>query len=121
MSPTPQNGDPNMFDADARFLLANERTLLAWVRTALTLQAGGVGLLQFATEVRARGFIGLAMLSLGAIAGYIGYHRYRLADAAIRRGALPPRGLAPELVALTAVALAVILAAGYAIAQVSGD
>ena len=33
-------------DVDARFLLANERTLLAWVRTSLTLLAAGVGTLQ---------------------------------------------------------------------------
>jgi putative membrane protein len=31
-------------DPDARFTLANERTLLAWVRTALALIAGGVAL-----------------------------------------------------------------------------
>ena len=38
-------------DPDARFLLANERTLLAYVRTALTLQAGGIGVLQFVTRI----------------------------------------------------------------------
>ena len=32
----------NDLDIDIRFLLANERTLLAWVRTGLTLIAGGV-------------------------------------------------------------------------------
>lgn len=34
-----QGGEP-----DARFTLANERTFLAWVRTALALLAGGVAL-----------------------------------------------------------------------------
>lgn len=84
------------FEADARFLLANERTLLAWVRTALTMQVGGIGLLQFATEVRARGFIGLALLVLGACTGYIGYWRFRSADAAIRRGPCHPKALRPS-------------------------
>ncbi len=31
-------------DPDARFTLANERTFLAWIRTALALVAGGVAL-----------------------------------------------------------------------------
>lgn len=32
---------------DYRFILANERTFLAWMRTALGLVAGGVALDQF--------------------------------------------------------------------------
>ncbi|HEV6953650.1 MAG TPA: DUF202 domain-containing protein, partial [Promicromonospora sp.] len=31
-------------EPDARFTLANERTFLAWIRTALALVAGGVAL-----------------------------------------------------------------------------
>ncbi|GAA2987281.1 uncharacterized membrane protein YidH (DUF202 family) [Microbacterium terrae] len=31
-------------EPDARFTLANERTFLAWIRTALALIAGGVAL-----------------------------------------------------------------------------
>ncbi len=32
---------------DYRFTLANERTFLAWIRTALALMAGAVGVDQF--------------------------------------------------------------------------
>ena len=42
-------------DVDARFLLADERTLLAWVRTSLTLLAAGVGTLQLVDEPWAPG------------------------------------------------------------------
>jgi putative membrane protein len=35
---------------DYRFLLANERTFLAYVRTALSLQIAGLGVLQFLTN-----------------------------------------------------------------------
>lgn len=38
-------------DPDYRFSLANERTFLAWIRTALGLLAGGVMLEQFATTL----------------------------------------------------------------------
>jgi len=34
-------------EPDPRFTLANERTFLAWVRTALALVAGGIGLEAF--------------------------------------------------------------------------
>ena len=39
-------------DPDYRFTLANERTFLAWIRTALAILAGGVLLHQFATRAR---------------------------------------------------------------------
>ena len=38
-------------EPDVRFSLANERTFLAWIRTALALLAGGVALEQFARGV----------------------------------------------------------------------
>ncbi|MFC7482946.1 YidH family protein [Luedemannella flava] len=41
---------PGRRDIDVRFLLANERTLLAWLRTALALMAGGVALAQLAHD-----------------------------------------------------------------------
>ena len=36
---------------DYRFSLANERTFLAWIRTALALIAGAVGIDQFASHL----------------------------------------------------------------------
>ena len=35
-------------EPDYRFSLANERTLLAWVRTALALDVAGLGVIRFA-------------------------------------------------------------------------
>jgi putative membrane protein len=108
-------------EPDARFLLANERTLLAWVRTALTLQAAGIGVLQFVTRVEAREGIGLGLLTLGAVTGLVGYRRYRNADRALRRGQLPPAGIAPQLVALAVVALSVVLVTAYLVAELTGS
>jgi uncharacterized membrane protein YidH (DUF202 family) len=37
---------PAQLDIDIRFLLANDRTLLAWIRTSLAVLAGGLVLMQ---------------------------------------------------------------------------
>ncbi len=108
-------------DPDARFLLANERTLLAWLRTALAMQAGGVGVLQFVTRVEARTAIGLSLLGLGALAAVVGYVRYRSAEVALRRGQLPATGIGPALVAWGVIALAAVLAAAYLVAEIRGS
>ena len=47
-------------DPDYRFTLANERTFLAWIRTALALLAGGVLLHQFASTLEPRVVLAIA-------------------------------------------------------------
>lgn len=94
-------------DVDARFLLANERTLLAWIRTSLAVEAGGLAL---ATVHKQRPIIGVTILLLGAVVAWIGYHRYRAADRAIRAGELPHAGTGPALQVYGIVAIAILLA-----------
>jgi len=106
---------PGELDVDARFLLANERTLLAWVRTSLTLLAAGVGTLQLLEE-RWRAGPGLALLVLGAVAAAAGLVRYRRADRALRQGRLPASGNGPAVIA---GAVAVVAAALVVLALVS--
>ena len=79
---------------DYRFVLANERTFLAWMRTALALIAGGVALDQFvAVDDRSWGVgvIAVATVLLGAAVAVIGIVRWRNADAAMHEGAAIPR------------------------------
>jgi putative membrane protein len=107
-----ESSDPepsDRLDVDVRFLLANERTLLAWLRTALTLLAAGVGLLHFVPEVPLSNMIGFGLLVLGAAGALIGQLRYRGADTAMREGRMPPRGVVPDAMALGVFALAVLL------------
>ena len=103
--------DPTDLDVDARFLLAHERTLLARVRTSLTLLGAGVGTLQL-VEQRWRAGPGVALLAFGAVSAGAGLVRHRRADLALRQGRLPATGSAPALVAaavaLVAVALVVL-------------
>jgi len=85
-------------DIDVRFLLANERTLLAWVRTGLTLIAGGVAVAFIATDSKYGTVAGLGAIAFGGLLALIGYIRYHMADAAIRAGKLRPTGIGGLLV-----------------------
>ena len=73
---------------DYRFLLANERTFLAYVRTALALQVTGLGVLQFLTHGHSsvRYTLGLVLVLAGSALGCAGYRRFRTNERAIRAG-----------------------------------
>jgi putative membrane protein len=94
-------------DVDVRFILANERTLLAWIRTSLTVVAGGVALSAIHSHHR---YIGITITLLGAAMAIIGYHRYRAADKAIRSSSLPHLGLGPTIEVIMVVVVAIALA-----------
>ena len=72
--------------ADYRFLLANERTLLAYVRTAVALHVAGFGILQFLTNSQdlVREVFGVAMIATGSFVGVVGYRRFRSNETTIR-------------------------------------
>lgn len=81
---------------DYRFTLANERTFLAWIRTALGLLAGGVAVLAVLPDVGPRPvryLIGFGLLVLAALLPPAAYRRWAQSEAAIRSGtALPEPG-----------------------------
>jgi putative membrane protein len=103
-------------EVDARFLLANERTLLAWVRTGLTLMAAGIAARQFGKGVERHLLLTQVLLLLGTLAVVAGGLRYLAADRAIRQGRLPATGSFPlVLVASVAVVGAsLMIASAYA-------
>jgi putative membrane protein len=106
--------DGDQREPDYRFSLANERTLLAWVRTALALDAAGLGAVRFAPSLGWSGspevFGGLLLL-LGAVTAWSGYRRFLAADQAIRAGAPLPAHAAPRILAaaLAVVSLSILL------------
>lgn len=74
-------------DPDYRFSLANERTFLAWLRTALSLLAAGVLLVQFATRLHPRAVVVGAAVALAVLATILcglAYLRWRANEIAMR-------------------------------------
>ena len=64
---------------DPRFQLANERTLLAWMRTSLGLLAGAVAVSSPVSRLSdpARASLGLWLVAVSALTGFVGWTRWR--------------------------------------------
>lgn len=99
---------------DYRFSLANERTFLAWIRTALALVAGGMAVDQFLTGLvwGVRTAIALALLAGGALCALRAVNHWVRCERAMRRGEdLPASRFPAVLGAATAVAALLVVAA----------
>jgi len=95
-------------DPDYRFSLANERTFLAWLRTALALLAGAVALTQFAEPFRvpgARTVLGVLLAGMGTALAAVSYRHWARNEAAMRRGQTLPW---TPLIPVVAAALGII-------------
>jgi putative membrane protein len=104
-------------DPDYRFTLANERTFLAWFRTALSLTAGGVAVVQLVPALAfpaALRLLGILLTVAGGGLSLAAVLRWRRVQAAMRRGEdLPPTRipviLGLGLAALTAFVVVLLL------------
>jgi putative membrane protein len=99
-------------EPDVRFSLANERTLLAYQRTAIGLLAAAVAVAHFLEDDGLPLTLACVLLASGAVATIGGYRRYRIADRAIRDGRPLPPGRTPLLISVGLV-LCLVIAAGY--------
>ncbi|HYO39109.1 MAG TPA: DUF202 domain-containing protein [Nocardioidaceae bacterium] len=105
---------PEAGRTDYRFLLANERTFLAYVRTAIAFQVAGLGVLQFLTGTSdwARYLLGVALVAGGSYVAVSGQVRTRRNERAMRSGAdIHPGSLSVVLVAAVATVPLVAAAA----------
>jgi putative membrane protein len=97
---------------DYRFLLANERTFLAYLRTALALQVAGLAVLQFLTKGHGalRLTLGLALVAVGSYVGLVGYLRWRSNERAIRTGEPMHASRATRVIAVAVVVIPLVAA-----------
>lgn len=105
---------------DYRFSLANERTFLAWLRTALALIGGGFAVDQFLPDLRWGWRIGLALalLAAGVLCSLRAVDHWVRCERAMRRGEDLPAGRFPTLlslaVAVVALAMVIVVLFGWA-------
>jgi putative membrane protein len=99
-------------EPDPRFSLANERTFLAWVRTALAMVAGGVALhaLKVPGASWLRTSLAVGLIVLGALVCVGSFARWARLERAMRlREPLPAFGLGLAMtVALVLVAVLLV-------------
>lgn len=99
-------------EPDGRFSLANERTFLAWVRTALALLAGGVALeaLDLPVEPHLRLAAAVLLVVLGIVAPVQAWSGWTRTERALReRRPLPAPVLSGPLAVGVAVAGLLVL------------
>lgn len=103
-------------EPDYRFTLANERTFLAYVRTALAFFAAGTAILSFFDRIiDHRGLvvvIGSGLYALGLFTAASCYWRWRRLEVAIRRGEPLPFSVVPPVLTGSLIVLAVIAFVG---------
>lgn len=103
--------DPVEIEPDARFTFANERTFLAWNRTALALIATGVAATQLLPKfdiVFGRRILGLPLIALGAVLAFTSYRFWQRNEQALRRQEPLPRSPMPLVLAIGIGVVAVI-------------
>ncbi|QEU95436.1 YidH family protein [Streptomyces kanamyceticus] len=104
---------------DYRFSLANERTFLAWLRTALALIGGGFAVDQFLPDLRWAWRIGLALalLAAGVLCSLRAVNHWVRCERAMRRGEDLPASRFPTFlglaVAVVALAMVVVVLFGW--------
>jgi len=104
-------------EPDVRFTYANERTFLAWNRTALALIATGVAATQLLPRLGVAGgrrLLGLPLIALGAVVAAESFRHWRANQRAMRRGEPLPGSTMPLVLTtgiVTIGVLAVVVAA----------
>jgi putative membrane protein len=88
---------------DYRFSLANERTFLAWIRTALAMVGGGLAVAQFVPQLaipHVREIAAAGLILVGAVAAVRAVDHWVRSELAMRRGEPLPASRFPAILAI---------------------
>lgn len=98
-------------EPDYRFSFANERTFLAWIRTALALIAGGVAIHTLALSLRVEWRFGAAsaLVVLGGGCAWSSWFRWARSERAMRHATALPSSRLSAFVAVGVVIVAAIV------------
>jgi putative membrane protein len=106
------NVPPRETEPDARFTFANERTFLAWHRTALALVVAGLAIVQLLPPFRGvpfgRHLIALPLIALGGVLSVGSYVEWTRHQRALRLGTPLGASVLPKLLAISITLLALI-------------
>ncbi|BFV61172.1 DUF202 domain-containing protein [Kitasatospora sp. CMC57] len=111
-------------EPDPRFTFANERTFLAWSRTALALVAAGLAITQLLPPFPGihwgRRALGVPLIVLAAVVAVASYREWDRDQTALRLGRpLPPSAL-PRIIAVVVAAECVLAAVLVVLSARSG-
>ena len=110
-------------EPDYRFTLANERTFLAWQRTALGLLAAAVAVVQLVPELSiagARHVLGIILALLAILTAGMGILRWQQVDRAMRRDLPLPRHPTPVYLGIGLVVIGLLTLGLVVVKAVAG-
>jgi putative membrane protein len=124
--PTPgTDGGQTDTEPDARFTFANERTFLAWHRTALALVVAGLAIVQFLPPFPrvpfGRHLLAVPLIVLGGVLSVASYLEWTRHQRALRRGQPLGTSILPRILAIAITVLAVTAAVLSLLAPASGN
>src|SRR3954468_25003420 len=105
------DGDLQDDEPDVRFSYANERTFLAWNRTALALVTAGLAITQLLPPFDMPGgrrLIGLPLIAIGTVSAFLSYRQWSNNEDAMRARKPLPRSFMPRVLAIVVTLSAVI-------------
>jgi putative membrane protein len=110
----PEGSGGDGTEPDPRFTFANERTFLAWSRTALALVVAGLGVVQllppFPGVPWGRHVLGVPLIVFGAVVAVAAYGEWVRSQRAMRLGRPLPRSVMPRLLAAVITVIGIIAA-----------
>ncbi|MGJ9412747.1 YidH family protein [Aeromicrobium sp. CF4.19] len=101
-------------EPDYRFTLANERTLLAWTRTALAMLAAGVAVdaVDLGLSPTVQLVLGILLVSLALVISVAAWFRWARTERRMRLSQSLPGGGLGVVVALVVAIMAVVVLVG---------